>query len=132
MNAVVLGHAFARGRTSGSVAQKRIAAATRATAATTKTRRNRELGLRGRDGAAELADALVGLVLGQDQVRAEADRVGSRRQTHEAVLEAGGERAVARLLVGQVKGDEEPPAADVAHDAGELAGELAQPVLEML
>src|SRR5262245_23695192 len=135
MNAVVFGQEDARESTSGSVAQNTTTAAARSAAAAKKTRRftkRGSLALGRGERPSQLPDALVRLVLGENEVRPEANRAGAGGQAHQAVLQAGGERAVAGSLVGKVERDEEPAPAHVRHDSRELIGELAEPGLQVI
>src|SRR5262245_8637205 len=104
MNEVVAGQERESGRTSGSGTQNRTAAPRAAAKAMTRTRR-RSLVLDRGQSPAQLPHALLRLVLRQDQVWAEADGIGAGGETHHAVLEAGGERLVARRFIREVEGD---------------------------
>ena len=125
-----MGHACARGRTSGSVSQK-TRPPTRPSPAAARAKRRIYF------FAAEMA--LRSLRTPSSASSFESTRCGRKRigvgaggEAHHPVLEAGREGAVARLLVGQVERDEEAAAADVGHHAGELDGELAEARLQVL
>ena len=129
MKAVVEGHGLRERAHVGQRRPKQEPAAPRAAArrdeedraGSSETRHRRRHSLADGDRPAQLPDALVRLVLRQHRGAAGSGRRWRRRRGPiMPVLEAGGERPVAHLLVGQVEGDEEAAAAHVRHDAGEL------------